>query len=421
MQVARRRGMKKAIVALARRLAVIMHRISLAAAGAWHPGGTSRPPNPPKMVRSQRGILVRSASGRNSRRRPRLAPHTAKPPRLPFGGRRRKIGDDEQVHAFSDPRRWRSVSSRSKARCAMPSLGVAQSIRREKTGAKLPADQSLDAALWRADDPKHLGAHIGITAVLHTWGSTMTHHPHVHMIVPGGGISRDGQRWVSGRPRFLLPVPVLSRLFRGLFLAKLRAAHQVGHLKFFGVHAHLDDARAFKAYLAPLRKIEWYLYAKPPFGGPEAVLAYLSCYTHRVAISNRRLIASNHNGVTFRYKDYRADGRARYKVMTLGTHEFIRRFLIHVLPHGFHRIRHYGLFANSNRAANIARARELLAVPSRLKEPETSEAAIDEPRVLLRPCPCCGGRMIIIETFARGCEPKHQPETTAPVIRIDTS
>jgi hypothetical protein len=241
------------------------------------------------------------------------------------------------------------------------------------------------------------------------------------MIVPGGGISRDRQRWVSGRPRFLLPVPVLSRLFRGLFLAKLRAAHQAGHLKFFGVHAHLDDARAFKAYLAPLRKIEWYLYAKPPFGGPEAVLAYLSRYTHRVAISNRRLIASNHNGVTFSYKDYRADGRARYKVMTLGTHEFIRRFLIHVLPHGFHRIRHYGLFANSNRAANIARARELLAVPSRLNEPETSKAAIDEPRVLLRPCPCCGGRMIIIETFARGCEPKHQPETTAPVIRIDTS
>ena len=151
------------------------------------------------------------------------------------------------------------------------------------------------------------------------------------------------------------------------------------------------------------------------------MLAYLSRYTHRVAISNRRLIVSNHNGVTFRYKDYRADGRARYKVMTLGTHEFIRRFLMHVLPSGFHRIRHYGLFASGNRAASIARARELLALPSRPKEPETSEAAIDEPRVLPRPCPCCGGRMIIIETFARGCQPKHQPETTAPVIRIDTS
>jgi hypothetical protein len=217
-------------------------------------------------------------------------------------------------------------------------------------------------------------------------------------------------------------VPVLSRLFRGLFLAKLRAAHQAGRLKFFGPHAHLDDARAFKAYLAPLRKIEWYLYAKPPFGGPEAVLAYLSRYTHRVAISNRRLIASNHNGVTFRYKDYRADGHARYKVMTLGTHEFIRRFLMHVLPRGFHRIRHYGLFANGNRGANIARARELLAVPSCSEQPDTSEAAApDQPRVLPRPCPCCGGRMIIIETFARGCQPKHQPNTPASVIRIDTS
>ena len=258
--------------------------------------------------------------------------------------------------------------------------------------------------------------------MLHTWGSALTHHPHVHMIVPGGGISHDGQRWVSGRPSFLLPVPVLSRLFRGLFLAKLRAAHPAGHLKFFGVHAHLADAQTFKAYLAPLRKIEWYLYAKPPFGGPEAVLAYLSRYTHRVAISNRRLIAANHNGVTFRYKDYRADGRARHKVMTLGTHEFIRRFLMHVLPRGFHRIRHYGLFANGNRAANIARARELLAVPSRPKQPETPEATTpDESRVLPQPCPRCGGRMIVIETFARGCQPKHRPTPAPAAIRIDTS
>ena len=279
-----------------------------------------------------------------------------------------------------------------------------------------------ETMLTIAADPKHLGAHIGITAVLHTWGSAMTHHPHVHMIVPGGGISLDGARWVScRRPRYLLPVPVLSRLFRGKFLAKLCAAHQAGRLRFFGVHAHLRDARAFKAYLAPLRKIEWYLYAKPPFGGPEAVLAYLSRYTHRVAISNRRLIASNHNSVTFRYKDYRADGRARYKVMTVGTHEFIRRFLMHVLPRGFHRIRHYGLFANRNRAANIARARELLAVPSRPKQPETPEATADEPRVLPRPCPCCGGRMIIIETFARGCQPRHRPAPVPVAIRIDTS
>jgi hypothetical protein len=281
---------------------------------------------------------------------------------------------------------------------------------------------SAETVLTIAADPKHLGVRIGITAVLHTWGSAMTHHPHVHMIVPGGGISLDGQRWRSCRPRFLLPVPVLSRLFRGRVLQKLRAAHKANQLRFFGRYAHLAKPRAFAAYLAPLRKIEWYLYAKPPFGSPEAVLAYLSRYTHRVAIANSRLIAFDQRGVTFKYKDYRADGRARYKSMTLATDEFIRRFLIHVLPHGFHRIRHSGLFANGNRAANIARARELLAVPARLQEPEISEAtAADEARVLPQPCPCCGGRMIVIETFARGCQPKHHP-THAPVtIRIDTS
>ena len=180
----------------------------------------------------------------------------------------------------------------------------------------------------------------------------------------------DGSRWVSCRPNFFLPVRVLSRLFRRLFLAKLRAAHQAGRLKFFGDHAHLDDARAFTAYLAPLRKIEWVVYAKKPFGGPQAVLAYLSRYTHRVAISNRRLISADETGVTFKWKDYRIEGPGRYKTMTLATHEFIRRFLIHVLPKGFHRIRHYGLLANGNRAANIARARELLAVPSRSEQPE---------------------------------------------------
>jgi Putative transposase/Transposase zinc-binding domain len=222
---------------------------------------------------------------------------------------------------------------------------------------------AAETVLTIAADPKHLGACIGITAVLHTWGSTMTHHPHVHMIVPGGGISLDGSRWLSCRPRFFLPVPVFSKLFRGLMLAKLLAAHKAGQLKFFGQHAHLADRKAFAAYLAPLRRRKWYLYSKPPFGGPKAVLAYLSRYTHRVAISNRRLIAFDHNGVTFKYKDYRADGRARYKVMTLATGEFIRRFLIHVLPKGFHRIRHYGLFAKASCADNIARARELLAVP----------------------------------------------------------
>jgi hypothetical protein len=273
-----------------------------------------------------------------------------------------------------------------------------------------------------AADPKHLGARIGITAVLHTWGSALTHHPHVHMIVPGGGIALDGTRWLPCRPDFILPVEVLSCLFRGLFLAKLVAAHRAGRLKFFGVPTRLDNIRTFKAYLAPLRKIEWVVYAKRPFGGPKAVLAYLSRYTHRVAISNRRLVAANDGGVSFRWKDYRIEGPDRWKTMTLTPHEFIRRFLMHVLPGGFHRIRHYGLLASGNRAANIARARELLAVPVSSEPPDTSKpAAIDEPRMLPRPCPCCGGRMFIIETFARGCQPKHPPTPASAAIRIDTS
>jgi hypothetical protein len=281
---------------------------------------------------------------------------------------------------------------------------------------------SSEAVLTIAADPEHLGARIGITAVLHTWGSTMTHHPHVHMIVPGGGIALDGKRWLSCQPRFLLPVPVLTKLFQGLMLAKLLAAHKAGRLTFFGQHAHLAERKAFAAYLAPLRRITWYVYAKPPFDGPAAVLAYLARYTHRVAIANSRLIAANHNGVTFRYKDYRADGRARQKVMTLGTSEFIRRFLIHVLPKGFHRIRHYGLFARPSCADNIARARELLAVPM----PQDHNADADavnpnEPPAPSHPCPCCGGRMIIIETFARGSTPRHRPTGPITAIRIDTS
>jgi len=281
---------------------------------------------------------------------------------------------------------------------------------------------AAEAALTIAADPKRLGARIGITAVLHTWGSAMTHHPHVHMIVPGGGISLDDTRWVSCRPGFLLPVRVLSRLFRRLFLGKLRAAHQAGRLAFFGDHAVLAEPRAFAAFLAPLRKVEWVVYAKQPFGGPQAVLAYLSRYTHRVAISNRRLISADEAGVTFTWKDYRIEGPARYKTMTLPTHEFIRRFLMHVLPKGLHRIRHYGLLANGHRAANIARARELLAVPSPAKQPVTSAtAAADGPHLLPRPCRCGGGRMIIIETFAGGCPPKHRPAPATAAIRIDTS
>jgi hypothetical protein len=279
---------------------------------------------------------------------------------------------------------------------------------------------AAEAMLTIAADPKHLGATIGITAVLHTWGSALTHHPHVHMIVPGGGISLDGQRWVACRSTFFLPVRVLSRLFRRLFLQMLTMAHQANRLAFFSDHALLANRKAFAAFLAPLRKTEWVVYAKQPFGGPQAVLAYLSRYTHRVAISNRRLISADESGVTFKWKDYRIEGPGRYKTMTLPTNEFIRRFLMHVLPKSVHRIRHYGLFANANRAANIARARELLAPPPPSKQPEPSDpTATDEPRVLPRPCPCCGARMIIIETFARGCEPKQRP-TSAP-IRIDTS
>jgi hypothetical protein len=281
---------------------------------------------------------------------------------------------------------------------------------------------SAATVLTIAADPKHLGARIGITAVLHTWGSAMIHHPHVHMIVPGGGISLDGKRWVSCRPGFFLPVQVLSRLFRRLFLEKLVAAHQVGRLKFFGNHAPLAERKTFATYLAPLRRIKWYVYSKRSFGGPEAVLAYLSRYTHRVAISNSRLIAFDHKGVTFKYKDYRVDGRARYKVMTLATHEFIRRFLIHTLPRGFHRIRHYGLFAKTCYADNIARARELLAVPKPQGEPADADGTDgNQPQTLSHPCPCCGGRMIIIETFARGCQPHYRPAAPTVAIRIDTS
>jgi hypothetical protein len=273
-----------------------------------------------------------------------------------------------------------------------------------------------------AADPKHLGARVGITSVLHTWGSAMTHHPHVHMIVPGGGISLDGERWVACRPGFFLPVRVLSRLFRRLFLERLLAAHQSGHLKFFGNHAALTDARAFVAYLAPLRRAEWVVYAKRPFGGPQAVLAYLSRYTHRVAIANSRLISCDRSGVTFRWKDYRAEGRERQKVMTLATAEFIRRFLIHVLPHGFHRIRHYGLLASGTRADNIARARRLLDVPAAQPEAaDDSRTKADDPKPPSHSCPCCGGRMIVIETFQRGSSPRYRPAASTAVIRIDTS
>src|ERR1017187_3265822 len=271
-----------------------------------------------------------------------------------------------------------------------------------------------------AADPKRLGVKIGFTSVLHTWGSAMTHHPHVHMIVPGGGISLDGTRWIGCRPNYLLPVKVLSRLFR-LMLEMLVAANDADRLQFFGDHAHLPDKAAFKAYLAPLHRTKWFVYSKRPFAGPEQGLAYLSRYPHRVAISNSRLIAADETGVTFRYKDYRIEGPGRYMTMTLKTGEFIRRFLVHVLPKGFHRIRHYGLFASGARADNIARARELLAVP--MPETEAHDAAganATEPPTFSHPCPCCGSRMSIVETFNRGSTPRYRPPPPT-AIRIDTS
>jgi hypothetical protein len=243
----------------------------------------------------------------------------------------------------------------------------------------------------------------------------MTHHPHVHMIVPGGGLSPDRKRWIAAKPNFFLPVLVLSRLFRRLMLEKLAAAHKAGKLTFFGEHAHHTDAKAFAAFLAPLKRTRWFVYAKRPFAGPKAVLAYLARYTHRVAISNSRLIAADAERVTFKVKDYRVEGPGRYTTMTLGTHEFIRRFLIHVLPKGFHRIRHYGLLASGTREENLAQARELLEVA--VTDPEDEAGADDGLQsVLATPCPCCGGRMIVIETFEAGCRPRH-----AETIRIDTS
>ena len=266
-----------------------------------------------------------------------------------------------------------------------------------------------ETMLTIAADKKHLGARIGITAVLHTWGSAMTHHPHVHMIVPGGGVAMDGSRWISSRPAFLLPVRVLGALFRRLFLTRLAALHDAGRLRFFGSTGYLIERRAFLRQLAAVRKKRWVVYAKAPFAGPEAVLAYLSRYTHRVAISNSRLIAFDESGVTFRYKDYRREGTDRQQVMTLATDEFIRRFLLHVLPRGFHRIRHYGLLAGSSRKANLVHARELLNITVTID----GEIA-DEPEGFRPPCPCCGGRMIVIEMFKRWRQPRGPPNTSAP-------
>jgi hypothetical protein len=267
-------------------------------------------------------------------------------------------------------------------------------------------DLAAEVLLTIAADPKHLGARVGATLVLHTWGSALTHHPHVHGIVPGGGLASDGKTWVACRPGFFLSVRVLSRLFRRRFLEELLRVHQAGKLQFFGEHAALADAKAFKTWLTPLRKCEWVVYAKRPFAGPQAVLAYLSRYTHRVAISNSRLIALDERGVTFKWKDYRvkdgAKGKSRHKTMTLDAGEFMRRFLLHVLPGGLHRIRHYGLLANGSRKASLTLARALLGQPH--EAPITTAditAGVDH----LRPsfvCAHCGAAMIVLQTFVRG-------------------
>ena len=264
---------------------------------------------------------------------------------------------------------------------------------------------SAETVMTIAADPKRMGARTGMTSVLHTWGSALTHHPHIHMIVPGGGLSLDGTKWVGSKPGFFLHVRVLSRLFRRLFLEGMLALHKVGQLAFFGDLAGLSEPETFTTWLAPFRKTEWVVYAKPPFGGPEAVLAYLSRYTHRVAISNARLISADANTVAFRWKDYRIKSGDRQKVMRLATSEFIRRFLIHVLPAGFHRIRHYGFLASANRKANIERIRGIIGVEQAQSEQSDEPTADIIPLTLREPCPCCGGPMRIIEIFRRGQKP----------------
>ena len=264
---------------------------------------------------------------------------------------------------------------------------------------------SAQTVMTIAADPKRMGARVGMTSVLHTWGSALTHHPHIHMIVPGGGLSPDGTRWVACKPGFFLHVQVLSRLFRRLFIEGLIGLHRAGKLAFFGDLEGLAEVNAFTAWLAPFRKSEWVVYAKPPFGGPEAVLSYLSRYTHRVAISNARLVSADADIVAFRWKDYRIKSGDRQKIMRLATPEFIRRFLIHVLPDGFHRIRHYGLLASSARKANITKIRALLGVQQPEQATVSGPDAEIIPLTLREPCPCCGGPMRIIEIFRRAQKP----------------
>jgi len=258
-----------------------------------------------------------------------------------------------------------------------------------------------------AADPKHLGAKIGVTAVLHTWGSALTHHPHLHCIVPGGGLNPHG-KWQPCKRGFFLPVRVLSRLFRRLFLEQLTALHP--QLKFYNSLEHLASEHVFRAYLDPARKTQWVVYAKRPFRGPKAVLEYLSLYTHRVAISNSRIIDYDNHRVTFKWKDYRAKGNQRFKTMQLPANEFIRRFLIHILPPGFHRIRHFGLFANHQRKQNLLVIRQHLGENSAtesVQDPSPSKQQKTKPPSFV--CRSCGAPLVIIETLLRACAPRGPP------------
>jgi Putative transposase/Transposase zinc-binding domain len=271
---------------------------------------------------------------------------------------------------------------------------------------------AAETLLQIAADPRHLGAKIGFLSVLHTWGQTLQHHPHVHCVVPGGGVSPDGSRWIACRPGFFLPVKVLSRVFRGKFLDFTRQAFARGELLFHGRLAHLDDPAHFAAYLRSSYAADWVVYAKPPFGGPQQVLKYLARYTHRVAISSHRLLSLRDGKVSFRYKDY-AHG-ARQRTMTVDAVEFIRRFLLHSLPKGFVRIRHYGLLANASRAVQLTRCRELLACPAQPAAAKTTvDAEAQADPGAARICPACGqGCLIRIRLSPRRAPlvPLRQPQ-----------
>jgi hypothetical protein len=277
---------------------------------------------------------------------------------------------------------------------------------------------AAEAMTTLAANPRRLGAEIGGVAVLHTWGQALTHHPHIHCVVPGGGLSPDGARWIASRPNFFMAVKPLSRLFRGLFLKRLIAAFNDGALRFFGDLASLAELDAFAARIKAMRHVNWVVYAKRPFGGPAQVLAYLGRYTHRVAIANSRLIALDHDHVAFSWKDYRQNSAT--KIMKLRPDEFIRRFLLHTLPDGFHRIRHFGFMANRHRAAKLALCRELLrrertASNDGPQPPEDSEA---QTWVEVPACPDCGGVMRVIERFRHGFS-RSGPRTSP--FRCDTS